>query len=131
MIQVNGNTLGFDEVVDTLSDAITVVEKVESALADGVGLSDIGTLFEITPRLNEIKNDAPLFAAQFEDLTPDESAQVSEALIARHGGDGSKIVDKALLALHLSARWHDATKNVIGLVEETVDFGKGIFKKAA
>jgi hypothetical protein len=130
MIQVNGNTLGFDEVVDTLDDALVVVEKVQTALSDGIGLSDIATLFEITPRLNEIKNDASTFAAQFTDLTPEESEEVAAQLVARRGGSSSVIVDKALGALHLAARWHGAVAQVVGLVDDTVDYGKGIFKKA-
>lgn len=131
MININGNTLGFDEVVDTLDDALGVVEKVESALADGIGLGDIGVLFEITPRLNEIKNDAGAFAAQFADLTPEESEEVAAQLVARRGGSPSVVVDKALGALHLAARWHGAVQQVVGLVDDTVAYGKGVFKKAA
>ncbi len=131
MIEVNGNTLGFDEVVDTLDDALVVVEKVQAALADGVGLGDIGVLFEITPRLNEIRNDAATFAAQFTDLTPEESEEVAVQLAARRGGSPSNIVEKALGAVQLAARWHGAVDQVVGLVNDTVDYGKGIFKKSA
>lgn len=131
MIEVNGNTLGFDEVVDTLDDALVVVEKVQAALADGIGLSDIGTLIDITPRLNEIRNDADTFAEQFADLTPEETEQVANQLVARRGGSSSTIVRKALAAVTLASRWHAIVTEVIDLTEETVEYGKGVFKKAA
>lgn len=131
MIQLkSGTTLGYDEVIDTLSDAIEVAAKVQAAVADGIGLSDIGTLIEITPRLNEIRLDAETFAAQFADLTAEESNSVANALVARHGGSPSNIVQKALAGLRLSARWQTVITDVIALVGETSDYAKGLFKKS-
>lgn len=127
----NGNTLGFDEVVDTLDDALVVTEKVHAAVSDGIGLTDIGTLIEITPRLNEIRQDADTFAQQFADLTPEESQDVADQLVARRGGSADVIVQKALAGLQLAARWHVTVENVTGLVQDTLDYGRGIFKKAA
>lgn len=127
----NGNTLGFDEVVDTLDDALVVTEKVHAAVSDGIGLTDIGTLIEITPRLNEIRQDADTFAQQFADLTPEESDEVAQQLVARRGGSADVIVQKALAGLQLAARWHVTVENVTGLVQDTLDYGRGIFKKAA
>lgn len=126
----NGNELGFDEVVDTLDDALIVVEKVHDAVADGIGLTDIGTLIEITPRLNEIRQDVDTFASQFADLTPEESEEVAQQLVARRGGSADKIVQKALDALVLAARWHDVGTQVVDLVNATINYGKS-FKKAA
>lgn len=126
----NGNTLGFDEVVDTLDDALIVVEKVHAAVSDGIGLTDIGTLIEITPRLNEIRQDADTFAGQLADLTPDESREVAKQLVARRGGSTDNIVKKALDGLVLVARWHDVGTQVAELVTATINFGKS-FKKAA
>ena len=127
----NGNTLGFDEVVDTLDDALVVTEKVHAAVSDGIGLTDIGTLIEITPRLNEIRQDADTFAQQFADLTPEESQDVADQLVARRSGSADVIVQKALAGLQLAARWHVTVENVTGLVQDTMDYGRGIFKKAA
>lgn len=129
MVEVNGNALGFDEVVDTLDDALIIVEKVEGALKDGIGLSDIGTLIDITPRLNEIRKDAKVFAAQVEDLDPDESELVANELVARRGGSSSNIVKKALVALDLAGSWHATVESVIDLTKQTIDFGKGLLPK--
>jgi hypothetical protein len=129
MIQVNGNALGFDEVVDTLDDALIVVEKVSEAIADGIGLSDIGTLIDITPRLNEIRKDAAVFAAQIADLQPEESDLVAQQLVARRGGSKSNIIQKALEALTLSGRWHGTVAEVVDLTQETIGFAKSFVKK--
>lgn len=131
MINLSSNTLGFDEVVDSLGDALTVTEKVHAALADGIGVTDIGTIFQITPLLNEIIRDRDTFVAQFADLTPEESQAVAEALVLQHGGSADVIVQKALAALDLASDWHVAIQANISLVQRTVDFGKGLFKKAA
>lgn len=128
MIQVNGGTLGYDEVVDTLSDGLVVIEKVHNAVADGIGLGDIGTLIEVTPRLNEIRQDADTFAAQFEDLTPLESKSVADALAERHGVSADGIVQKALKGLALAAAWYKAVDQVIDLVGQTGQFVK-LFRK--
>lgn len=127
----NGNTLGFDEVVDTLDDALVVTEKVHAALSDGIGLSDIGTLIEVTPRLNEIRLDADTFAAQLADLTPEESEQVAEELVRRRGGSTDNIIQKALSGLKLASEWHVAVDRVVDLTERTIDWGKSIIKKKA
>lgn len=126
----NGNTLGFDEVVDTLDDALVVTEKVHAALADGIGLSDIGTLIDITPRLNEIRLDADTFAAQFADLTPDESEQVAAELVRRRGGSTDNIIQKALAGLTLASEWHVAADRMVDLTQRTISWGKGLVKKS-
>lgn len=131
MVEVNGNALGFDEVVDTLDDALVVIEKVEGALKDGIGLSDIGTLIDITPRLNEIRKDANTFAAQVADLDEEESQLVAQELVARRGGSASNIVQKSLGALHLASKWHATVEEVIDLTQQTIDYGKGLFPKKA
>lgn len=132
MIQLNnGDTMGFDEVVDTLDDALVVAEKVHAAVSDGIGFSDIGALIEITPRLNEIKNDADTFAAQFADLTPEESEQVALQLVARRGGSKDQIVQKALSGLSIASEWHGEVARVANLTARTIEWGKGVFKKAA
>lgn len=126
----NGNTLGFDEVVDTLDDALVVTEKVHAALADGIGLSDIGTLIDITPRLNEIRLDAETFAEQLADLTPDESEQVAAELVRRRGGSTDNIIQKALAGLTLASEWHVAVDRVVDLTQRTISWGKGLVKKS-
>lgn len=127
----NGTELGFDEVIDTLDDALVVTEKVHAAAQDGIGVGDIGTAFEITPLLNDIRQDAGTFAAQLADLTPAESDAVADALVARRGGSKDTIVQKALAGLQLASRWHDFSATAVVLVQDTIDFGRGIFKKAA
>lgn len=130
MIEVNGNALGFDEVVDTLDDALIVVEKVSEAIADGIGLSDIGTLIDITPRLNEIRKDAPVFAEQIADLQAEESDLVAQQLVARRGGSTSNIIQKSLAALTLASRWHGTVAEVVDLTQETIAFAKSFGKQA-
>jgi hypothetical protein len=130
MLQLtNGNQLGFDEVVDTLSDALTVAEQIERAVADGIGLSDIGTLISVTPRLNEIRQDFPTFSAQLRDLSAEESALVEQELHRRHGATESKIIDKAVAALTLVSKWYGVTVLVVSLVQETIEYGRQLFPK--
>ncbi len=131
MVEVNGIVLGFDEVVDTLDDALGCTEQIHEAVKDGIGLSDIGTLISVTPRLNEIRQDAATFAAQVQDLTPDESAEVARQLVARRGGSADNIVQKALAAVTLATRWHNAIDTVVDLVQDSAEFGRGFFKQAA
>lgn len=127
----NGTELGFDEVIDTLSDALEVTEKVHDAVKDGIGLSDLPTVFSITPTLNEIIRDRETFAAQFRDLSDDESQRVADALVERHGGSRDNIVQKALTGLELAADWHTTVEQNVALVQRTLDYGRGIFNKAA
>lgn len=127
----NGNTLGYDEVVDTFGDALKATEAIHEAVQDGIGLSDLPTIFTITPLLNEIIHDRDTFAAQFADLTPDESQRVAEELVARHGGSRDNIVQKALAAVDLAADWHLTVTQNISLVQRTLDFGRGLFQKQA
>lgn len=130
MIQLqNGTALGYDEVVDTLGDALQVAEVVHDAVQDGVVLSDIAALFTITPLLNEIRLDFPKFKAQLADMTPDESQRVAIELVNRHGGSPSTIVQKALDAVDLASRWHQVIEIGVDLAKDTIEFGKGIFKK--
>ena len=125
------NTLGFDEVVDTLGDALEIVEQVHDAVKDGLQITDLVTLFSVAPKVNEIRKDAAVFAAQLQDLTPGESEQAAIQLAARSGQSQDGIVQKGVVALHLAAEWHATVSNVTNLTTRTVDFGKNLFKKAA
>lgn len=126
----SGTQLGFDEVVDTLDDSLYVTEKLHGAIGDGLGLSDIGTVIEVTPRLNEIYQDRNTFIAQLKDLDPAESQQVALQLVARRGGSADNIVQVALGAVDLAADWHLAITQNVDLVKRTIEFAKS-FGKAA
>lgn len=123
----NGTGLGFEEVVDTLSDALEVTEKVHAAVQDGIGLSDLPTIFTVTPLLNEIIRDRETFAAQFRDIDDDESQRVAGELIAKHGGSADTIVQKALEAVDLASDWHVAIDQNVALVQRTITFGRDLF----
>ncbi|MEM6398400.1 MAG: hypothetical protein AAF741_18770 [Bacteroidota bacterium] len=66
----------YDEVADSLGDGFEIIIDGESALDDGFQYTDLFTLIQAQPKLQEIVNDAPVFYQQFSQLTP-ETAQTA------------------------------------------------------
>jgi predicted transcriptional regulator len=108
------NELGFDEIADTLKDLHKVAETVEDRLKDGFQLTDSFALVEIYPRLQEVYEDRQEFLAEFKDLTPDEAAQVIDALAEQIGDEPSKVEQRILQVLTLTGSTYAYLKMVIG-----------------
>lgn len=98
------NELGFDEVVDTFSDAFEIAIFVEDRLKDGPGLDDFIAAFPQFPKLAEIYNDRKIFAAQMVDLTTEEAKEAVRAIAERVGVSESVVAQKGTLALAIAAR---------------------------
>lgn len=125
------NTLGFDEVVDTLADALEVTEQIHAALKDGIQITDAGILFSIAPKALEIRRDWPVFKSQLADLSPVESGDVAYQLGQRLGRSTDGIVTHALDGLRLASEWHLFVSDGIDLTQRTIAFGKKVFGKEA
>lgn len=98
------NELGFDEVVDTISDAIEFGSFVEERLSDGLGFDDAIALIPQYPKLQEIYDDRKIFAAQFLDLTSAEAQEAVSLISARVGKDEGYVREKGVKAVKLTAR---------------------------
>lgn len=123
VIKVQDQELGFDEVVDTLSDAIAFIDLVEKQLDDGFQVTDLITIAMQYQGLLEIYNDRKLFAAQFIDLSAEEAKQVVEQVAERTGKDEGIVREKAIQALRISARAY-------GLIDYLLKEGKVILAEA-
>jgi hypothetical protein len=51
------NLLGYDEVVDTLADSITIYRKISTPLRDGFQFPDLLSLYDAYPHLREMYDD--------------------------------------------------------------------------
>lgn len=125
-MQPEENVLGFDEVVDTASDAIEVATTIRRALADGLDLTDVGAVFSAAPRLAEIYRDRNLFLAQVADLTPEESVQAAAVIAARTDVPNDRVLEKAHEALFLLARTHQAVVGTVDLAQDWIEWGKSL-----
>lgn len=119
---------GFDEVVDTLSDAIEVTQAFEEKLPTEPGsiiekaMPIVFELVEQWPKLKEIYTDREVFWQQFKDLDAAESAAAVDQIADRVGLESSVVADKALRALNLAATvyetWEFAQKRFAMIRDE-------------
>lgn len=123
---MNSENLGFDEVVDTAIDVIETARKVRDAIADGIDLTDVATIFSIAPRLAEVYRDRAVFAAQLADLTPEESTLAAAAIAARTDVPGDRAFTKVNEALILLARTHQEISDDIDLAQDWIEWGKSL-----
>jgi len=113
---------GFEEVVDTLSDAIEVTQAFAEKIPGSDGsliekaMPIVFELVEQWPTLKEIYEDRDIFWTQFKDLDAAESAAAVDQIAERVGLDGDVVADKALSALNLAAT-----------IYETFEFAKKRF----
>jgi uncharacterized protein YerC len=119
----NSKNLGFEEVVDTLSDAIRLFDRVDNVLADGIQFMDAMVILSEFPTLQELYNDRKLFSAELRDLNADESSNVYEQVAANTGTAKGKVATRAKAALDFAA-------DAYALVEDTIVRGKRILEKA-
>lgn len=119
----NSKNLGIEEVVDTLSDAIRLFDRVDSVLADGIQFMDAMVILSEFPTLQELYNDRKLFLAELKDLSAEESTLVYEQVAANTGAQKGKIAARAKAALDFAA-------DAYALVDDTIVRGKRIFEKA-
>jgi len=119
----NSKNLGIAEVVDTLSDAIRLFDRVAGVLTDGVQFMDAMVILSEFPTLQELYNDRKLFLSELRDLSAEESTEVYNQVAANTGSSKSKIAERAKAALDFAA-------DAYALVDDTIVRGKRIFEKA-
>lgn len=117
-MEVQENKYGFDEVVDTLADAIEVATGFEEKLKDGLQFTDSFEIVEQYPKIVEIYTDRKIFIQQFNDLTTEETDQ-AVALIAERTGKADGFIRKyAIKSLNLAARVYRLGKHVFDEFED-------------
>lgn len=62
---VMGENPSYEEVVDTIADALSAGVLIEKDLEDGFQPRDLLSAFQVQPVVNEIINDVPVFVKQF------------------------------------------------------------------
>lgn len=112
-MQKQENKYGFDEVVDTFSDAIEVATGFEGKLKDGIQFTDSFELVEQYPKMVEMYNDRKIFAQQLADLTPEETDQVVAQIAERTQKDEGFVRKYAIKSLNLAARIYRLGRHVI------------------
>lgn len=117
------NKYGITEVVDTLSDAIRFMDRVEDTVSDGVQFLDGMVLLSEFPTLKELYDDFPVFKRELLDLTPEESAEVYTQVAANTGTSPGLIQRKATAAL-------DLAREVYETIDEALSRFKRIKEKA-
>lgn len=125
--------LGFDEVVDTLADAIEIADAFEKQVKDLDGsliekaIPIMLSLVTEYPKMSEIYNDRLVFAAEFRDLDAIEAEQVIKKVSERVGQEFGFVADKALRALNLSSFIYSTVQDLIGRFEYVKEEAKLLF----
>lgn len=126
-LQVGGSELGFDEVVDTLNDALDVTDDFSRALHDGAQYTDLLVVVNNFGRLKEIANDFPVFWAQLKDLDAQEADAVYDELAKRRGESLETVAGKAVAALRRVLRTYRFANYVLAEGEEILEDWKLFF----
>lgn len=70
----------YDEVADSIGDALEVIQSGENAASDGLQVGDLFVVLAAENEVREIINDGPVFVTQLKQLSPETSrAAVLEA----------------------------------------------------
>lgn len=70
----------YDEVIDSIADALEAGIIIEEQLSDGFQFQDLLAALQVQPKVQEIVNDVPVFLEQFMQLNPETAkAAVLEA----------------------------------------------------
>lgn len=81
LIQFN-EASAYDEVADSIADALGVIQDGENAAADGIQVGDLVVVLTAQGPVQEIIADAPTFYAQLKALNP----ETSQAAMLEAGG---------------------------------------------
>lgn len=114
--------LGYDEVVDTIADALEFLDWCEDRLEDGAGFDDAIALVGQYPKLQEIYEDRKTFAAQFLDLDANETQAAVRDIAKRVGKEEDVVRTKGIQALQIADRtfrlYHYAKGEGIAIFED-------------
>lgn len=118
-IKFDAALASYEEVTDSIADAIEGGIILEKALGDGFQITDILAVVELQPKVQEIINDYPIFLQQFLQLKPDTAAKALSDAVARIRNSG-KVLGKV-------------TTFLVGFLEnltKTYAFGNETYEKA-
>jgi hypothetical protein len=122
------NLLGYDEVVDTLADSITVYRKISTPLRDGFQFPDLLSLYDAYPHLREMYDDRRTFAAQFIDLTAEETIAVLDELAVRTGVPRDKVEQVAFRAFSIAGRTYRLVRHNLAEIQDIREEASLIFR---
>jgi hypothetical protein len=108
--------LGVETLKQVALDAVNVVEEVAEAAGDGVQLTDAIVVFNNLGRIQRVAANAKQALAELKDLTPDETSDVVEHVVANSNLDDDGAEGKIKRALRLVARAHRVADDAIDLV---------------
>lgn len=115
------NNLGVDALKTTLVDAVLVTEDLIDAGKDGIQVTDALVIFKDLGKIQDVAKNAKQALAEFRDLTPDESEEVVEHVVANTNLSEDGAEGKIKKALRLAARAHRITVEAIDLVDDAKD----------
>ena len=113
----------FDEVADSLADALEVIQASENALQDGLQIGDAFVALAQEKPVREIINDAPEAANQVRKLTPITSLKaVTEACtrLVKNGRPIGKITRFAINAVYSSGTGYSDSLQVLAIVQRQI-----------
>jgi len=125
---MDNKKLGYDEVADTIGDAIEVITAFESRLSDGFQFTDLFQVVDEWPTLMEIYKDRRVFFEQFKDLDAAESTAVIDIVADRVGQDSGWVADKALRVLNLASFLYETVDIALTRFDYVTDEVKLIFE---
>lgn len=127
---IDTGALGFDEVVDTACDIIESGRIIGVAVSDGFQITDLGALFQLTPKVTEIKGDWRKALDQLNDLNPAEAKEAARQIAARTGNPVEGILARVNEAFDIVADAYGLVKQGTYLVERAIRWGKSLRKSA-
>lgn len=117
------NKYGINEVVDTFSDSIRLLDRFGDTVSDGIQFMDAMVILSEFPTLQELYNDRIVFVRELRDLTAEELTDVYRQVAANTGINLGNVQKKALAAL-------DLAQEVYQVIDEAITKFKVIKEKA-
>ncbi len=114
-------SLGVAKLKQVATDAVNVAKDLIDAAKDGVQLTDTIVVFQNLGTINSIAKNAKAALAELKDLTPDETSDVVEHVIANTSLDAEGAEAKIKASLRIVARAHRLIDGAIDLVNDAKD----------
>jgi len=109
--------LGIENLKIVATDAITVAQELVDASKDGIQLTDTYVVFKNLGKLQSVASHAKQALAEIKDLSPSESAELSEHVIAAANLDDDTNTERLIRgSLRLAARAHRTIAEAVDIV---------------
>ena len=113
--------LGVATLKQVATDAVNVAHELIDAAKDGVQLTDTVVIFSNLGTIQNVAKNAKQALAELKDLTPAETADVVEHVIANTDLDDDGTEAKIKASLRLVSRAHRLVNDAIDLVGDAKD----------